>query len=277
MGTECHLSIQILMMLKKYFITFLVVFFLLSCEKEITLPLDNNQSMLVIDGSITDEAGPYYIRLSKSASISAPSSFLAITNAIVIVKDNLGEVDTLQHEKEGMYKTKKIKGIYGNTYYLEVQVADKKYTANSTMPQKVVLDSLRINPFTLNTEIRYSVIPVYTDPITLGNSYRFIQKINDTLDQTFHVFNDNLNNGKVNQRPIRGGSDSLEVKLYDVVAVEMQCITRPTYLYYYTLNQQSGAGPGGGTTPSNPPSNIVGGALGIFSAHTVQRKQVIIK
>ena len=145
------------------------------------------------------------------------------------------------------------------------------------MPQKVALDSLKINPLAVNGEIRYNVIPVYTDPIALGNSYRFIQKINDTLDQTFHVFNDNLNNGKVNQRPLRGGSDSLEVKLKDIVAVEMQCITRPTYLYYYSLNQQSGAGPGGGTTPANPPSNIIGGALGIFSAHTVQRKQIQIK
>jgi len=179
-------------------------------------------------------------------------------------------------KKEGT-KTNKIKGIYGNTYYLEVQVEDKKYSANSTMPQKVVLDSLRINPFTLNSEVRYSVIPVYTDPIILGNSYRFIQKINDTLDQTFHVFNDNLNNGKENQRPLRGGSDSLEVKLKDIVAVEMQCITRPTFLYYFTLYQQSGAGPGGGTTPANPPSNIIGGALGIFSAHTVQRRQIQIK
>jgi len=265
------------MMLKKYFITFLVGFFLVGCEKEIQLPLDPNQSLLVIDGSITDEVGPYYIKLSKSNSISEASNFLAVTSALVIVKDNLGQIDTLKHEKEGRYKTNKLKGIYGNTYYLEVQVENKKYTANSTMPQKVELDSLRINPFTLNTEIRYSVIPVYTDPIQLGNSYRFIQKINDTLDQTFHVFNDNLNNGKENQRPLRGGSDSLEVKLNDIVAVEMQCITRPTYLYYYTLYQQSGAGPGGGTTPSNPPSNIIGGALGIFSAHTVQRKQIQIK
>jgi hypothetical protein len=265
------------MMLKKYFITFLVGFFLVGCEKEIQLPLDPNQSLLVIDGSITDEVGPYYIKLSKSNSISEASNFLAVTGALVIVKDNLGQIDTLKHEKEGRYKTNKLKGIYGNTYYLEVQVENKKYTANSTMPQKVELDSLRINPFTLNTEIRYSVIPVYTDPIQLGNSYRFIQKINDTLDQTFHVFNDNLNNGKENQRPLRGGSDSLEVKLNDIIAVEMQCITRPTYLYYYTLYQQSGAGPGGGTTPSNPPSNIIGGALGIFSAHTVQRKQIQIK
>ena len=265
------------MMLKKYFSTFLVGIFLIGCEKEIQLALDPNQSLLVIDGSITDEVGPYYINLSKSTSISAPSNYFAVTNALVIVKDNLGQIDTLKHEKEGRYKTNKIKGIYGNTYYLEVQVEDKKYSANSTMPQKVVLDSLRINPFTLNSEVRYSVIPVYTDPITLGNSYRFIQKINDTLDQTFHVFNDNLNNGKENQRPLRGGSDSLEVKLKDIVAVEMQCITRPTFLYYFTLYQQSGAGPGGGTTPANPPSNIVGGALGIFSAHTVQRRQVQIK
>jgi len=265
------------MMLKKYFSTILMGIFLLGCEKEIQLPLDPNQSLLVIDGSITDEVGPYYINLSKSTSISAPSNYFAVTNALVIVKDNLGQIDTLKHEKEGRYKTNKIKGIYGNTYYLEVQVEDKKYSANSTMPQKVVLDSLRINPFTLNSEVRYSVIPVYTDPITLGNSYRFIQKINDTLDQTFHVFNDNLNNGKENQRPLRGGSDSLEVKLKDIVAVEMQCITRPTFLYYFTLYQQSGAGPGGGTTPANPPSNIIGGALGIFSAHTVQRRQIQIK
>jgi hypothetical protein len=265
------------MMLKKYFSTFLVGIFLIGCEKEIQLALDPNQSLLVIDGSITDEVGPYYINLSKSTSISTPSNYFAVTNALVIVKDNLGQIDTLKHEKEGRYKTNKIKGIYGNTYYLEVQVEDKKYSANSTMPQKVVLDSLRINPFTLNSEVRYSVIPVYTDPIILGNSYRFIQKINDTLDQTFHVFNDNLNNGKENQRPLRGGSDSLEVKLKDIVAVEMQCITRPTFLYYFTLYQQSGAGPGGGTTPANPPSNVIGGALGIFSAHTVQRRQIQIK
>ena len=91
------------------------------------------------------------------------------------------------------------------------------------------------------------------------------------------MFNDNLNNGKVNQRPLRGGSDSLEVKLKDNVSVEMQCISRPTYLYYYSLNQQSGAGPGGGITPANPTNNIQGGALGIFSAHTVEKKMIRVQ
>jgi hypothetical protein len=256
---------------------FIIILFLIGCDKEIQLPLDPNASLLVIDANITDEPGPYFVKLSKSIDISNTGGVPIVNNAIVIISDNRGQRDTLMQNNKGVYQTKKIKGLYGSTYFLEVSVEGKKYTASSTMPNKVSLDSLRINTFLVNGEIRYSIIPVYTDPILLGNSYRFIQKINDSLDQTFHVFNDNLNNGKVNQRPLRASSDSLQVKLKDVVSVEMQCITRPTYLYYYTLNQQTGAGPGGGTTPSNPPSNIVGGALGIFSAHTVERQSIVIK
>jgi hypothetical protein len=56
----------------------------------------------------------------------------------------------------------------------------------------------------------------------------------------------------------------------------MQCISQSAHLYFYTLNQQSGAGPGGGTAPSNPPNNINGGALGLFSAHSSQTKVVKI-
>lgn len=264
-------------MLRKLSLYFLVLISLWGCEKEISLPLDQNQSILVIEAAVTDEAGPYYVKLTKSLAVSAVTGFPEIANATVVMKDNLGQVDTLNYKSKGMYLTKKLKGTYGNTYFLEVLLDGKKYTAQSTMPTKVPLDSLRINGFEINGAIRFSVIPLYTDPITLGNSYRFIQIINDTLDQTFHVFNDNLNNGKMNQRPLRTSSDSLEVKFNDWVSIEMQCITKPTFLYYYSLNQQAGAGPGGGTTPSNPPSNIIGGALGVFSAHTVQRKKIQIK
>ena len=277
MDTKCNLSIQILMMLKKYFSAILMGVFLLGCEKEITLPLDENQSMLVIDAVVTDEVGPYYVKLTKSVAISAVSKFPEVSNALVIMKDNFGLSDTLKYTSKGLYLTNKIKGAYGNTYFLEVTLDGKKYTAQSTMPNKVPLDSLTINNLTIFSESQYSVIPMYTDPMTLGNNYRFIQVINDTLDKTYYVFNDNLINGNENQRPLNSNDDSLQVKLNDLVSVEMQCISNPTYLYYNSLRQISGAGPGGGTTPANPPSNIVGGALGLFSAHTVQRKQIQIK
>jgi len=252
------------------------ILFLVGCDKEISLVLDNTNPTLVIDASVTDQTGPYFVQLSLSTPVTNSTNIVGVNNARVIITDQTGIKDSLLFVSNGLYKTQKIKGIEGGTYNLEVIVDQKKYTASATMPKKVNLDSLRINTFPFNGEINYSIIPVYTDPIVIGNSYRFIQKINDTLDPTFHVFDDNLNNGKVNQRPLRGGDDNLKVKLKDNVFVEMQCISNASYLYYKSLNQQSGAGPGGGTAPSNPPSNIEGGALGIFSAHTVQRKTIRI-
>lgn len=264
-------------MKKIVFIIALFTTILIGCDKEISLVLDDSKPVLVIDGSISDQAGPYFVQLSLSTTINNPTRIIGVNNARVTITDQAGIKDSLQFISNGLYKTQKIKGIEGGTYNLEVVVDQKKYAATATMPQKVNLDSLRINTFPFNGEIRYSVIPVYQDPIMLGNSYRFIQKINDTLDPTFHVFNDNLNNGKVNQRPLRGGDENLKIKPRDNVFVEMQCISGASYLFYNSLDQQSGAGPGGGTAPSNPPSNIEGGALGIFSAHTVQRKTITIR
>lgn len=263
-------------MKKIFFLLSFCATLLIGCDKEISLVLDNNEPVLVIDGSITDQAGPYFVQLSMSTPVGNPTRVVGVNNARVIITDQLGVKDSLQLVSNGLYRTQKIKGIEGGTYNLEVMVDQKKYTAFASMPQKVNLDSLRINTFPFNGEIRYSIIPVYADPIAIGNSYRFIQKINDTLDPTFHVFNDNLNNGKVNQRPLRSGDDNLKIKPRDQVFIEMQCISNTSYTYYYSLNLQSGAGPGGGTAPSNPPSNIEGGALGIFSAHTVERKSIRI-
>jgi hypothetical protein len=263
-------------MKKIFFLLSFCAILLIGCDKEISLVLDDNEPVLVIDGSITDQAGPYFVQLSMSTPVGNPTRVVGVNNARVIITDQLGVKDSLQFVSNGLYRTQKIKGIEGGTYNLEVMVDQKKYTASASMPQKVNLDSLRINTFPFNGEIRYSIIPVYADPIAIGNSYRFIQKINDTLDPTFHVFNDNLNNGKVNQRPLRSGDDNLKIKPKDNVFVEMQCISSASYIYFNSLDQQSGAGPGGGTAPSNPPSNIEGGALGIFSAHTVQRKSIRI-
>jgi hypothetical protein len=56
----------------------------------------------------------------------------------------------------------------------------------------------------------------------------------------------------------------------------MRCIDKKVFDY---LKQLSGLDPTNGqpTTPANPTSNISGGSLGYFSAHTVQRKKTIVK
>lgn len=262
--------------LKPYIFILLTVFLFASCDKVITLPIENNESKVVIEANITDQPGPYFVTLSRSIELNEPNKYPMISNGIVVISDNSGVKDTLKYLTAGVYRTKLIKGVYGRTYFLDVNVDGQHYTAQSTMPYKVNLDSLRINNFPINGENRYSIIPVYADPFELGNSYRFIQRINDTLDNNYNIFTDNLNNGKVNQRPLNNGNDEISIKFFDIVSVEMQCISPSAHLFYYTLSQQSGAGPGGGTSPTNPPNNITGGALGLFSAHTSQTKAVQI-
>jgi hypothetical protein len=236
----------------------------------------DNDSMVIIEANITDQPGPYFVKLSRSINLNETNSNPLIENANVIISDNTGIKDTLKYTYAGTYKTKLIRGVAGRTYNLEVTVDGKKFTAETTMPYKVNLDSLRINIFIINKINQYSIIPVYADPLEIGNNYRFIQKINDTSDNNYNIFNDNLNNGKINQRPISNGNKDISIKNLDFISVEMQCISTPTYLFYYTLNQQSRLGPGGGTVPTNPPNNISGGALGQFSAHTSQTKTIRI-
>jgi hypothetical protein len=252
------------------------ILFFASCDKIITLPIQENEVKLIIEASITDQPGPYYVKLTRSINLNEVNVYPVVENGLVIISDNTGIKDTLKYSKQGIYMTKLIQGVYGRTYNLEVNVDGKKYTATTTMPSKVNLDSLRINTFSINGENQYSIIPVYTDPMELGNSYRFIQQINDTLDNNYNIFNDNLNNGKINQRPLGRPNIDIEIKNLDLVTVEMRCISQAAHLYFYTLSQQGGAGPGGGTAPTNLPNNIIGGALGLFSAHTTQTKTIQI-
>jgi hypothetical protein len=257
-----------------YFIVLILLFS--SCKKVIQLDLNNNTDLLVIDGQVTNVAGPYYVRLNKSVNFNATSSYPPVTNAQVIITDNVNQRDTLKYSGDGFYKTNSLKGFEGRTYFLSVLSDGKNYTAQSIMPTAVKLDSLRLSVTIANDETNYSVVPVYTDPVALGNCYRFLQKINGKLDETYFAFNDNLNNGLPNQRPLRSGDPELKLKVNDQVDIEMQCISLDSYTYYYSLSQQTRNG-GGGTAPANPPNNITGGALGIFSALTSQKKTVVIK
>ncbi len=250
-----------------------------SCEKEIEIDLNSTDPKVVIEGNITNNPGPHYVRISKTVNFSETNNYPPVTGALVIITDNTGVTDTLTEATPGMYRTNKIIGTPGNTYTLTVSSEGKDYRAVSTMPQLVSLDSVRFNIFSGplgGNGDAYTVIPVFTDPSVFGNSYRFIQTVNGEEDKSYIVFNDNVNNGSVNQRPIF--SPDAEINTGDTVSIEMRCIDNIAYTYFYTLSQIAGGGPGGGTTPSNPPNNITGNyALGLFTAYTSQKRTEVVK
>lgn len=260
--------------MKKYFLIISLITLFASCEKVIELDLENAESKLVVEAVITDQPGPHYVKLTKSVNFNEPSVYPEVENAWVVITDNTGIVDTLQYTGNGIYQTSKIEGVVGRMYDLKIIVDNRTYSSISVMPAKVNLDTNVVIDFQFGPSKLKYIIPVYLDPNELGNKYRFLLTVNGVRDRGILLFNDNVNNGQYNGQPLR--SNDISIKSGDVVQVEMQTVNEEIYNYYYTLNQISARGGGGGSTPANPPSNISGGALGNFSVVTTQTKTITI-
>jgi hypothetical protein len=89
------------------------------------------------------------------------------------------------------------------------------------------------------------------------------------------VQNDEVRNATINTVRLEINDDDLELKSGDLISIKMQCIDEAVGLFYTSLALMGDSGPGGGTTPNNPPGNISGGALGVFSACTVETRRVV--
>lgn len=269
--------------MKNIFLILISLFLMVSCEREITLNLEDQSGKIVIEGNVTDQAGPYVVRITKSVAFTQSNLYPAIENAEVTLSDDLGQTETLQYTGNGIYQTSAFLGQSGRTYTLKIQAEGKEYISQSKMPEAVVFQGLEQDSFLVGGEVSYTLLPVFIDPPALGNRYLFYYTVNDNPKKYFSEFSDNVNNGLPNQRPLILPNDDgdepedVKVAVGDTIHVTMQCIDDKVYTFYSALLQLSGGGAGGGITPTNPPSNISNGALGYFSAHTVSTKSIVIK
>ncbi|MFT3980071.1 MAG: DUF4249 domain-containing protein [Ferruginibacter sp.] len=262
--------------MKNHISIVVAVLILTSCEKNIDLTYKNNQSKIVIEGNISNEAGPYFVKITRSVKLTETGSYPVVNDAIVSISDNAGNSEILTPQGNGVYQCNTLTGIEGRTYTLEVQADGHAYTAQSTLPQRVSLDSVKVETLSFTGETEYNLIPVYRDPDTTGNNYRFMVAVNGTLVDQHLLQTDDVRNSQVNTQRLEINNDDLELKPGDQVSIQMQCVDKNVALFYKTLVLMGDSGPGGGSTPNNPPSNISNGALGLFSAHTLETKSVLI-
>ncbi|WP_218331896.1 DUF4249 domain-containing protein [Hydrotalea lipotrueae] len=240
-----------------------------SCKKIINVDLKNAPPVLVIEGMITNTS-PARVFISKSVAFSADNVFPPVTDAIVTITDIIGNVYQLVQTSPGIYANANLLGAPGATYRLQVVENGTTYTATSTMPLQVNLDTLLVSNIIFAGKIIPIVQPQYSDPENVANYYWFIEYINRAENQRIFVWDDNLTNGGISTRPLIEPDSTINPG--DTITVEMRCIDKPIYQYLRGLQDlQNNA-----ATPANPTSNISGGVLGYFSAHTRQRKSVII-
>lgn len=260
----------------KYFsiLAVTVTLFLLSCTKTIELDLKQGAQLVVIDGEITNTPPPYLVQLYRSGSFSDLTALPSINDALVIVEDDLGTIDTLKHTGNGKYYTQKIIGTEGRTYTLKVNIHDTLYTAQSTMPYKVNLDSVIIERSQgFGGAENKNITPKYTDPLGMKNYYQFRLYSNDSVKLSNVLFDDQLTDGKENTRPFFS-------KLYPgaKAKIEMRGYTIEAYTYQFGISQIQQNGRNQSASPTNPTNNIKGGnALGFFSANTYDQKTYLIE
>jgi hypothetical protein len=185
------------------------------CTKEFHIDT-GSESLYVIEGRISNMKGPYYIRITKSFSDFKNQDGTdiisgdyvepeAVTDALVIISDDMGVRDTLvpaidydyknyryvwdagSHKFDsavprvntflsagrGYYETTKITGVPGHTYHLQVRIGNKEFHASAYMPFVPALDSAKIEEVEIPSTGDKGFMPVvyFNEPQQEKNYY----------------------------------------------------------------------------------------------------------
>jgi len=241
-----------------------------ACRKEITLDLDNESNKVVIEATITEGSGPHTVQLTRSIRFEDPNTFPAISNATVTLSDDQGNSEQLSETAQGIYNTATLMGEPGRIYHLTATVEGNTYTASCSMPVAVELQAVLADSIASFGTYMKIVVPVYADPAGSANYYRYIVHVNDEKLDGVYLENDRFTNGNVVFQPLF--LNDHELKSGDMVQVTMECIAPEVFQYFFSMGQNVS----NAATPADPVSNIVGGALGYFSAHATSTRSVVV-
>lgn len=99
-----------------------------ACVERIEFDVPPPQLLTVVEGTITDQPGPYVVKLSRGLTLDADSSFLVgIENAKVTLFDHEGNQEDFTETTPGVYATAgTIQGKVGGRYHIRIQMPDGK-------------------------------------------------------------------------------------------------------------------------------------------------------
>lgn len=100
-----------------------------SCVEEYWPELGGDtENLLVVDGKITNEPGPYTIKLYRTSTIEQEPQSIAELNANVTIFDDEGNSENLTEIGNGIYMTSEtgIQGIIGRKYKLSINTSSGK-------------------------------------------------------------------------------------------------------------------------------------------------------
>ncbi len=143
---------------------------------------------IVLNGFISDQPGPYHIKISRSFNIGTASSYQApISVKELVLSDNLGTKETLLEVTPGNYETSPggIRGVAGRIYKLNVELLNgKKYeSVADTLSAPGNLDTVyyKFRTFATLKGTKDYYFDIYLDAgNSIANSYYYLWKFKGT-------------------------------------------------------------------------------------------------
>jgi hypothetical protein len=188
-----------------------ILVLLAACSEKYEINTTNFNPKIVVNGLITNISGPYYVRLTKSTSQASNSNYSTqydnaepVNDALVIITDDIGNIDTLTpllpdslkfeynigyftivnndtvlvfdfqyYEIGGFYRSNSIKGVPGRTYNLYINTDSIEYFAEAYMPPVPEIDSLSFLEKISEKDGEEYYIPLlyFSEPQNVNNYY----------------------------------------------------------------------------------------------------------
>lgn len=266
-------------MFKYTFLFALLAILFTSCEEVETVELKSAEEKYVIEGNLNNQLGSASVSIAKTKNADASGSFNGTSGAIVTITDQSGKVSRLtESNTKGIYTDPFLKGLPETTYTLKVEIGGQVFTGSAKMPSQSKLEAVgQLEATALDGKRKFSTVK-FTDPAGKGHAYRFIEYRNGVYNKVISVVNDELFDGNSTLQVLRPKSftEDTRYNVGDQIKIEFLNIDAPVFKYWFSSDKGIQS-IGENTTPINPASNINGGALGYFSAHSLQSMEYTVK
>jgi len=276
------------------------VLILSSCEKVITVELEKEEPMLVVDAFINNDTTPQIISLQYSQPYFDENPSTPVLGALVEVISS--EADTFKFTEinnNGIYQWIPTPGDtickVGKTYRLKINYGGSIYEAASTVGFVPSIDSLIFSPafdFQGNAN-GYEAEFFANDPANQFDFCRIKTYKNNVLYNNSNELNLSVNggqfypgaDGKLFIPPVRTSINRFgeNYKLNDTVKVELLSISRDTWYYFSEVSAQINNQGLFATPTANVRTNIIKSsgngaqAQGWFCASALSRRIGIVK
>ena len=251
-------------------ISFLIILsflFFTSCQDVIDLEVPDGEVLLVVDGWLTNQEGEKQVLISTTANYFDDSITPKVENALVVLFDENGAVDTLIESNPGTYITN-YQGVVGKTYHIYIQtISGEEYESNPEVLKFVstIADvHAEFREETAFEEEGYYVSIDTEEPLGIGDFYRWKQYVNDTLlNEPFDLLY--ASDEFVDGNPIIGFDVTTKpLKLGDSYRIQQLSISREAFDFFTQLQTQTAFV---GSLFDSPPAALQGNMISVNSTN----------